>query len=141
MDLSSINWLAAVTGGLLIGLSATLLLLFNGSVAGISGIFRKALSSGSAESMLFIMGLVAGAAWYELGLATTPTPKPSADVWMMLVGGLLVGIGARLSNGCTSGHGVCGLGFLSLRSLVAVLTFMTTGIITVWVIRHAGWLP
>jgi len=141
MDFNSIDWMAATGGGLLIGLSATLLLLFNGSVAGISGIFRKAISTGSVESLLFIMGLAAGAAIYELGIARTPTPEPSAGIWYMIAGGLLVGIGARLGNGCTSGHGVCGLGFLSFRSLVAVITFMITGIVTVWVIRHGGLLP
>lgn len=141
MDLGSVNWMAAAGGGLLIGLSATLLLLFNGSVAGISGIFRKAISAGSAESLLFIMGLVAGAAIYELVIASAPTPEPSASIWFMVVGGLLVGVGARLGNGCTSGHGVCGLGFLSLRSLIAVVSFMVTGIITVWLIRHGGVMP
>lgn len=138
---SSLAWQPALFGGILIGISSVILLLFNGSVAGISGIFRKAITSGSAEAILFILGLVGGAALYEVAFAAQHTPVPSASVMSMVMGGLLVGVGTRLANGCTSGHGVCGLGFLSPRSLVAVLTFMATGILTVWIIRHSGVLP
>lgn len=137
----------ALLGGLLIGLSATLLLLFNGRIAGISGMVNGALSSaiagrgGEAWRWLFLFGMVAGGYLYEYGLAPSlpgvgPTPPPEATAGVMLLGGGLVGIGTRLGNGCTSGHGVCGLGRLSLRSLVAVVTFMATAIATVFVTRH-----
>lgn len=134
--------LRALGGGLLIGLSATLLLLFSGRIAGISGMVKGALGFRAAElwRWLFLLGVVAGGWLYEHGLpkvwAIAPTPRPEAPVWVMLLGGALVGFGTSMGNGCTSGHGVCGLGRLSGRSLVAVLTFMATAIATVFITRH-----
>ncbi|WP_437745723.1 YeeE/YedE family protein [Sorangium sp. So ce1504] len=127
-------------GGALIGLGASLLLLFNGKVAGISGIvggllFRK--PGDTAWRAAFVAGLLLG------GLALVaahPVAFPSAggggSLGLVIVAGLLVGWGARLGNGCTSGHGVCGLSRLSVRSLVATLTFIATAAITVYVSRH-----
>lgn len=130
--------LKALGGGLLIGLSATLLLLFNGQIAGISGILNGAMRFRAAElwRWLFLLGMIGGGFLYEYGLAAEPTPRPDAPAWVMLLGGCLVGVGTRMGNGCTSGHGVCGLGRLSIRSLVAVLTFMATAIATVFIARH-----
>ncbi|MGB3294369.1 MAG: YeeE/YedE thiosulfate transporter family protein [Phormidesmis sp.] len=136
--MTDFNWITASVGGLLIGLSATLLLLFNGRIAGISGIVGGALklNEDSRWRWLFIGGLLLGGWLYEGAIAPTPTPVSELAPVAMLVGGLLVGVGTRLGNGCTSGHGVCGLGRLSFRSLVAVLTFLATGFITVFVTRH-----
>lgn len=125
-------------GGLLIGAAASILLYSLGRIAGISGIVWGAVS-GQADNdwrWLFIMGLVLGPLLYH-SLSGTPYPPPSPlPWWQAVVGGLLVGIGVKLGSGCTSGHGVCGLGRLSIRSLAATLTFMCTGIITVYVTRH-----
>jgi uncharacterized membrane protein YedE/YeeE len=136
--MADFNWIAATAGGVLIGLSATLLLAFTGRIAGISGMVNGAVTFAGREAWrwLFIFGLLGGAALYEYGFATQPTPTSTFVPWAMILGGFLVGFGTGLGNGCTSGHGVCGLGRLSARSLVAVLTFLTTAFITVFVTRH-----
>jgi uncharacterized protein len=131
-------WFTALLGGVLIGLSASVLLLFNGRIAGISGIVNglteRSRAGDWAWRAAFLAGLMgAGAAtMHWLGQAT---PSP-ARMPLLVTAGLLVGFGTSLGNGCTSGHGVCGLGRLSKRSLVAVLTFMATAIATVFVMRH-----
>ncbi len=129
---------AALAGGVLIGLSATILLLFNGRIAGISGIVGGALGASQDRiwRCFFIAGMILGGWLYENGLAQNLTPVSEFSPWAMVIGGLAVGVGTRLGHGCTSGHGVCGLGRLSARSLVAVLTFLATGFATVFIIRH-----
>jgi uncharacterized protein len=133
-------FLSALVGGALIGLSASLLLLFNGRIAGISGIAGGLLSQRSraelAWRITFMAGLVGGgfllrALWPQtLGAAIAP-----GAAWAVAAG-LLVGFGTRLGNGCTSGHGVCGVARGTTRSLVATLTFMATGAVTVFLVRH-----
>jgi uncharacterized membrane protein YedE/YeeE len=140
------SWLAALIGGMLIGTSATILLAFNGRIAGISGIINGAIAPTSRASSerwrwWFLGGLVVGAALYDyggplVGAPWEPTPRSPLLPVIMIVGGFLVGIGTRLGNGCTSGHGVCGLGRLSGRSLAAVLTFLSVAMLTVAVVRH-----
>lgn len=136
--MADFNLTTALLGGLLIGLSSTLLLLFNGRIAGISGIVNGAIRVGqdSRWRWLFITGLLLGGWLYEGAIAAEPTPVSEFAPVSMVAGGLLVGFGTRLGNGCTSGHGVCGLGRLSFRSLVAVLTFLATGFTTVFITRH-----
>ena len=136
--MAEFNWLPALIGGLLIGTSAVVLLAFNGRIAGISGIVSGALGWASDRSWrwIFLVGMLIGGSFYEYGLATQPTPISTFSPWSMIIGGFLVGFGTRLGNGCTSGHGVCGLGRLSIRSLVAVVTFLSTAMITVFVTRH-----
>lgn len=134
---------AALAGGLLIGLASALYVLGNGRIAGIAGIVAsplRALSSGASlmperNRMLFIGGLLL-APWVWRLFA--PLPAVSVDVGTLglVAAGLLVGFGARMGNGCTSGHGVCGLSRLSLRSLANVLAFMGAGVITVFLLRH-----
>jgi uncharacterized membrane protein YedE/YeeE len=130
---------SAVTGGLLIGAAATLLLWLNGRVAGVSGIVGHALAPQPGDlawRLCFIAGLVAGGA---IGFAVVPDSMPKAAVAspvLIAMAGLLVGIGTSYAAGCTSGHGVCGLARRSGRSLVATLVFMTAGIATAFVIRH-----
>ena len=132
------NWSIALFGGILIGLSASVLLLFNGRIAGISGIVngltRRSQGDDWAWRAAFLAGLM-GAGAVTMHLLGQATPSPARTPWL-IVAGLLVGFGTSLGNGCTSGHGVCGLGRLSKRSLVAVLTFMATAIVTVFVTRH-----
>ena len=136
--MAEFSWLPALIGGGLIGVSATILLAFNGRIAGISGIVNGAIrfATGEGWRWIFIIGMLAGGALYEYLLAPQSTPTSMFSPWAMLLGGFLVGFGARMGGGCTSGHGVCGLGRLSPRSLVAVLTFLTTAILTVFVGRH-----
>ncbi|MGE5453178.1 MAG: YeeE/YedE family protein [Acidobacteriota bacterium] len=134
----------ALAGGVLIGTSASLLLWTTGRIAGISnmthGLFaslRAGLNAEAAWRAVFLLGMVLGAtACFQWGSGAF-VPRPNLSAWVLVVGGLLVGFGTSLGNGCTSGHGVCGLGRRSARSLMATLTFMVTGGITVWVMRHA----
>jgi len=132
------SWITAAIGGGLIGLSAALLLAFNGQIAGISGLVNGAMrwDRSGLWRWLFLVGLVLGAWIYEGILAAQPTPESGLSPRVMIWGGVLVGFGTRLGNGCTSGHGVCGLGRLSARSLIAVITFLVTGFLTVFVLRH-----
>jgi hypothetical protein len=128
----------ALIGGVLIGVSASLLLLTHGKVAGISGLYAGALRGGTPDRALRL-AFLAGLAFVGLLLrwlapavfATTWAPGPL----LAIAAGLLVGVGTRIGNGCTSGHGVCGVSRLSTRSLVATATFMLTAFVTVAVVR------
>jgi uncharacterized protein len=133
---------SALFGGALIGLSASLVMLAHGRVAGVSGIFAGVLDRGSEDGdfrRYFLAGLLlAGVLARVFHASTLPAHPPG-----LLVGGvagLLVGYGTKLGAGCTSGHGVCGLSRLSRRSLVATVTFMATGVLTVAVVRALGGL-
>ncbi|MFZ5656471.1 MAG: YeeE/YedE family protein [Pseudomonadota bacterium] len=133
------TWWAALAGGVLIGLSATLLLWLNGRVAGVSGILNGVLFPARGDvawRAMFLVGLVAAAGLYMALVPGAPLPRADFPRIGLIVAGLLVGFGTRMGNGCTSGHGVCGIGRLSLRSLVAVLTFMATAIATTFLVRH-----
>ena len=136
--MTSFDPISAVLGGLLIGAGALSLMLFNGRIAGVSGIFADALDpqrTGRAWRVAFIIGLVAA----PLLIAATGRGVPVADMpaWTVVIaGGLFVGFGTRLAGGCTSGHGVCGIARLSPRSLVATAVFMVTAAIVVAVSRH-----
>lgn len=128
-----------LAGGLLIGVSSILLLLTLGRIAGISGIVWGALSDPDRSWRLqFVSGLVAGAFAIH-ALTGRPIPAPSdAPLFMAVIAGILVGIGTRVGSGCTSGHGVCGIGRRSVRSIVATCTFMATGVVTVALLRAGG---
>jgi uncharacterized membrane protein YedE/YeeE len=128
--------LSATVGGALIGLSALLLWLFDGRIAGISGIVgglfrREALR----WRLAFLAGLVVAPLAYAL-IGKLPPLTVTSSVPLLIVAGLFVGFGTRLGSGCTSGHGVCGLARLSKRSIVATAIFMATGAITVYIARH-----
>lgn len=129
-----------LAGGILIGLAAAFYLLVNGRTAGISGILENALNaSGRAFgiSLAFLVGLPLGALMVAgLAPALLPAGTVSGSTGLIIAAGLLVGLGARIGGGCTSGHGVCGLPRLSIRSIVATLTFMATAALTVFVVRH-----
>lgn len=132
----------ALLGGLLIGLAAALFVLLNGRIAGISGVLGGLLRPRAGERgwrVAFLLGLLLAPAVFGL-VAQVPLPRIDAGYGTLVVAGLLVGLGTRYAAGCTSGHGVCGLSRLSLRSLVATLAFMGAGFLTVAVVRHA-WLP
>lgn len=131
---------ASLIGGTMIGLSAVLLMLWEGRIAGISGIAGRLLPpyrDGAFLSRLgFIGGIVAAPLLISLASGTPVSQTISSNVPLMVVAGLLVGFGSVWGNGCTSGHGVCGLSRLSPRSMVATATFMATAFITVFVVRH-----
>ena len=133
---------ASLAGGLLIGLSAALLIALLGRVAGISGITGALLQMPTWSAvkqwswrLAFIAGMVAAPLVWQW-FAPLPAMEIPSDPLVIIVAGLLVGFGTRMGSGCTSGHGVCGLSRLSVRSLAATLTFIATGAITVFVMRH-----
>ncbi len=130
---------SALIGGLLIGGASALLLWTTGRIAGISGILGGLLSFDRENRpwrLAFIIGLLLGPfAVSEFGPGIVPVTI-DADIPMLVAAGLLVGVGTRLGSGCTSGHGVCGIGRLSVRSLVATVVFMAAGAVTVYVVRH-----
>ena len=139
----TVNWTdftpwTALGGGLLIGLAAALFVLFNGRVAGISGIIGGLLRPATGERgwcIAFLLGLVAAPLVYTLA-APLPAMRIDAGTGTLIAAGLLVGIGTRYGAGCTSGHGVCGLARGSVRSLAATLAFMGAGFATVFIVRH-----
>lgn len=140
--IGSLNMLAAVSGGLMIGIAAAIMLLGNGRIAGVSGLAARATGvsvEGAPRSMAmaFIIGLPVGAMLIDV-LAGPVTTRFPASYAPLLLGGLVVGIGTRMGSGCTSGHGVCGISRLSRRSLIATATFMATGVATVTLMRLAG---
>ena len=140
MTIENFTPVSALLGGALIGLAAVLLMLLNGRIAGVSGIagrllVPRALPPGDAAwRVLFLVGLVIGAGVY--GLLAPVTIEVPVSWPALAIGGLLVGFGTQLGNGCTSGHGVCGIARLSPRSIVATLVFMASAIVTVFVTRH-----
>ena len=129
---------SALAGGALIGAAASLLILFNGRIAGISGIVGGLLRPDNGDKgwrIAFVAGL-AGAPWLYGLIADPPPIQIDAGYGALIAAGLLVGVGTRYGSGCTSGHGVCGLSRLSLRSLVATLSFMAAGFASTYVVRH-----
>lgn len=130
--------LHALLGGLLIGTAAILLLWLNGRIAGVTGMLTGLLvkpSAGQLWRLLFLLGLVGGSALYAYAGAATPL-RQGFPLPLLIAAGLLTGYGTAQANGCTSGHGVCGLARLSLRSLVATATFLSAGLLTTYVVRH-----
>lgn len=130
--------LSASIGGALIGLSAVMLMLFNGRIAGISGVFSGAAFAKPGDRswrMFFVIGLIAAPVLYTTVTGLQPAFELEAGWPLIILGGLLVGFGTRLGSGCTSGHGVCGLSRLSPRAFVAVGTFMAAGMFTVYAVR------
>jgi uncharacterized membrane protein YedE/YeeE len=139
----TINWSeftpwASLFGGLLIGLSAALFVLFNGRIAGISGVLGgllRPLRGDITWRIAFLAGLLGAPLVYGI-FAALPEARIDAGTGTLVVAGLLVGVGTRYGSGCTSGHGVCGLSRRSPRSLVATASFMLAGFVTVYVVRH-----
>jgi len=130
---------SALAGGALIGIAVTLLLLFNGRMAGVSGIMNGVFNSPREERnwrLAFLSGLVLGAVLFRFLLPEFMSPRHGYPLSLLAAGGFLVGFGTRMGSGCTSGHGICGIANLSLRSILATLTFMASGIFTVYIIRH-----
>lgn len=136
-------YLAPVAGGALIGLSASLLMLLNGRIAGISGIVGGLLGHRGerfGHDIAFVAGLLLGPLTYLTMFGNAPQVVVTASWPLLIVAGLLVGFGTRMGSGCTSGHGISSLARLSPRSFAAVITFLVTAVLTVLAMRLGGWL-
>ena len=130
---------SALLGGALIGLSASLLLLINGRMAGISGIMNGLFSSPKKEEIwrsLFLLGLIIGAFIFQLLTNDSLQLRHDYPMLLIILGGFLVGVGTRMGSGCTSGHGICGIASFSIRSITATITFMLSGMVTVFILKH-----
>jgi uncharacterized membrane protein YedE/YeeE len=137
IDTSNFTPIASLAGGILIGISATLMLLLNGRITGISGIIRLTLERTleSAWRIAFIAGLLISPLIYRM-IFVLPDTFVTHNPLLLTIAGALVGIGTNLASGCTSGHGICGIARLSWRSMVAVTVFMSTAFITVFLTHH-----
>lgn len=137
-ELLTLSWRMGLEGGVLIGLAAASLFWLNGRIAGISGVLAGLLRRAGRDEVIWRLAFLAGLLLAGSMAMPAPAMVPGSNLPLLLVSGLLVGFGTRLGNGCTSGHGVCGIGRLSWRSLVATMTFMAAGFVTVFLLRHGG---
>ena len=135
MNIVNFTPIPAFTGGLIIGLAVVVFFLLNGRLVGISGIASNALTEkeNKFDNLLFLLGLIIAPFIYSLFSKGEIGLSISNSYVLMIAAGLLVGIGTRISGGCTSGHGISGIGRFSLRSIIATITFMIVGILTVFV--------
>ena len=133
MDIVNFTPITATLGGMIIGLAVVIFFLFNGRLVGISGISSNALTEkdNKFDNLLFLLGLIIGPMIYSLFTSKEINITISNSFILLIFAGLLVGIGTRVSGGCTSGHGISGIGRFSLRSIIATITFMIVGILTV----------
>lgn len=139
----SVSFIHVLGGGALIGLAAVVLFAGIGRIAGICGIAFSLIAAPvtkQAWRILFILGLVAGSLLFHALSGQDYPPAPDTSLPLLIIGGLLVGFGTAMGNGCTSGHGICGISRFSTRSIVATLTFMAAAIVSMYVFRHLlGW--
>lgn len=129
----------SLIGGILIALSSVFFLLVNGRIAGMSGLIHGLLPPDKPFPLwrvAFLFGLVFGGSFYFLIPSIQFTPRANYPILLLLIGGFCVGFGTRMGHGCTSGHGVSGLARFSLRSLIATLTFIFTGMLSIYLVRH-----
>ena len=133
MNIVNFTPITATLGGMIIGLAVVIFFLFNGRLVGISGIASNALTKkdNKFDNILFLLGLIIGPLIYSLFTSEKISITISNSLILLTVAGLLVGIGTRISGGCTSGHGISGIGRFSLRSIIATITFMVVGALTV----------
>ena len=133
MNIINFTPITATVGGMIIGLAVVMFFLFNGRLVGISGIASNALTEkdNQFDNLLFLLGLILGPIIYILFTSKEINITISNSFILLIFAGLLVGIGTRVSGGCTSGHGISGIGRFSLRSIIATITFMIVGILTV----------
>ena len=133
MNIVNFTPITATLGGMIIGLAVVIFFLFNGRLVGISGIASNALTQkyNKFDNLLFLLGLILGPIIYSLFTSKEINITISNSFILLIFAGLLVGIGTRVSGGCTSGHGISGIGRFSLRSIIATITFMVVGILTV----------
>lgn len=129
---------AGLIGGMLIGLSATLLLLFNGRIAGVSGILSGAFLEKGDRSWrwMFLVGMILTSFVYQLFYPESFTEPENIPLLILISGSFIIGFGTRMGGGCTSGHGICGIGRISPRSIAATFIFMGSGLVTVYIMKH-----
>jgi uncharacterized membrane protein YedE/YeeE len=135
----NVSYDTVLLGGALIGISSVLLFAFNGRIAGICGMAFSLMATSLDKNiwrLVFLGGLIAGSLLYHFISGASYPPAPNTSLPLLIIGGLLVGYGTSLGNGCTSGHGISGIARLSPRSIVATLTFMASAIATVYVLKH-----
>ncbi len=139
IDLVHFSPYSSFAGGMLIGIATAILILFNGRIAGVSGILGQALNGGIVRDNLwriaFVIGIIAAPALWQIWVGEIEIVIQTNALWLMIAG-LLVGVGTSYGSGCTSGHGICGLSRFSMRSLIATLSFMISGMVTVYIMRH-----
>ena len=135
MTIENFTPLSAFLGGLVIGIAVMLFFAFNGRLIGISGIARNFLNSNDKrfDNFLFLIGLILGPIIYQLFSKEVVSINITNSIYLLGIAGLLVGLGTSIGSGCTSGHGICGISRFSLRSIIATITFMIVGILTVFV--------
>ena len=135
MNIVNFTPVSALTGGMLIGFSVFLFFILNGRMAGVSGIASNFLISKNnrIDNLLFLIGLILGPLIYSYFTNQKIEISITNSLFLLIGGGILVGLGTRISGGCTSGHGICGVGRFSLRSIIATITFMIVGILTVFI--------
>jgi len=133
MNIVNFTPISATLGGLIIGLAVVIFFLFNGRLVGISGMAANALTEKDKkfDNLLFLIGLIIGPTIYSLFASREISITISNSFFLLILAGLLVGIGTRIGEGCTSGHGISGIGRFSLRSIIATITFMIVGVLTV----------
>ena len=135
MNIVNFTPVSALSGGLLIGLSVALFFILNGRMIGVSGMASSIIVSkdNRTENFLFLLGLILGPLIYNIVLDKEINISISSSIILLTIAGILVGFGTRLSKGCTSGHGISGISRFSIRSIIATMTFMIVGIITVFI--------
>ena len=140
MNITEFTPYAGALGGSLIGLAAVILMASAGRIMGATGIFRGLLTANFDEAfrwrLVFIIGLLIGTAWTGLFTGAAHSISFISNNYIIVIGGVLVGAGTTLGNGCTSGHGICGISRFSMRSVVATCVFMVVAMITVLIVRH-----
>jgi len=138
IDLIHFTPYASFAGGLLIGIAAAMLILFNGRIAGVSGIIGQLLNGVNRDNLwriAFVLGIVVAPAICHAWIGDLEIEIETNALWL-IIAGLLVGVGTSHGSGCTSGHGICGLSRFSMRSVIATLSFMISGMLTVYIVRH-----
>ena len=132
--------LSALIGGLIIGCAVILFFYTTGRLAGISGIFANAFTSRSHKSsnLLFLLGLVLGPLGYFYFIKATVNFEITNSYFLIIIAGFLVGLGTRMGGGCTSGHGICGISRFSIRSIISTITFIISGMLTVFILQQFG---
>lgn len=140
MNMVTPDWVNGIMGGLMIGSAAALFLLANGAIMGASGLLGGFVDGSGrhnwAERVLFLVGLIAMPAVALAAMGITAQTHATGNLWVLIAAGLCVGVGTRLANGCTSGHGVCGIPRLSLRGIMATVFYILAGGISVFLFRH-----
>ena len=140
IDFVNFTPIPALIGGIVIGLAVVLFFYSTGRLAGVSGIANNALTKNTnrATNLLFLIGLISGPIFYQLFISSDVPYLINNNIVILIIGGLLVGIGTQIGMGCTSGHGVCGISRFSLRSIIATISFIFSGIIVVYLMNILG---